>query len=109
MIKQPTQLGVKPNFAPVTNAIILAHSRNQTRKDQIYIAYYTKITNFKKLKKEVEKKKTRRLKNKEKKRKDAENPLKKRVECKVITLNKNNDKLYMEVEVVRFNEMSIGV
>ena len=31
----PGQLGVKPNFAPVTNAVILAHSRiKQKEKDQ---------------------------------------------------------------------------
>ena len=78
----PGQLGVKPNFAPVTNAIILAHSRNQTkRKRPKSISLIPKITTIKKkLKFEGgrKKRKTRRLKNKrQKKRKKRRKSTKK--------------------------------
>ena len=92
----PGQLGVKPNFAPVTNAVILAHSRNQTkRKKPKSISLITpKITNFKKkLKLEGgrKKRKTRRLKNKrQKKRKRRRKSTKKDVKCKSDYFNLNN-------------------
>ena len=69
----PGQLGVKPNFAPVTNAINLAHSRNQTKRKRPKSISLTpkNKTDFKNklnLRGGRKKRKTRRFKKKGRKR-----------------------------------------